>query len=174
MPEFNTSKSLSMLDKILLFSVIILILLFIYCHSNINNLENEINKLESINMSINKTVSSANLNSSLNELNTNYIKNKEDIDKLNINSAKNKEDIDKLNTIITSYVNSSIQQINTNNIPNNESNNIDFYTQLHTYILENNEKLDNFISETNMKLDELEDSKNTILESITNINSKLS
>lgn len=173
MSESNNLKFLSIWDKILLFLVIILIILFGYCYYNINNLENEINKLESVDLNINKTLSTVNIESSLNELNSNYKKNKEDIDKLNLNYNKNKEDIDKLNTIITSYVNASTQQMNISTIPDNELNNIEFYTQLQMYISENNEKLDNFISETNDRLTELEDSKNVILDSINNINNKL-
>lgn len=159
MPESNNLKLLSIWDKILLFLVILLIILFSYCYYNINKLENEINKLESVDLNIHKTLSTVNIESSLNELNSNY--------------KKNKEDIDKLNTIITSYVNASTQQMNVNTGTNNELNNIDFYTQLQMYISENNEKLDNFISETNDRLTELEDSKNVILDSINNINNKL-
>ena len=163
--ENNTKYTISKWNILLIFlSIGVIIFLFYYIYE-MNLLENEIDIINQNIISIDKKLTDT-INTQHNKYD-NYDKYASDITKQSL-------DIDRLNTIITSYINTSIQKNNNINQTNKDlSNELDLNTQLQLYISSNNEKLDNFILDTNDKLNEIIETKDIMMDSITNINKQL-
>jgi hypothetical protein len=101
--------------------------------------------------------------------------NQNKVDILNINTHLKTTDlnIDKLDTVIKSYINTSLQNSNKTISAENPSSLTEINNNLNSYITLNDEKLDKYILETNAKIDELTETNHTLMDSINNINSKL-
>jgi len=101
--------------------------------------------------------------------------NQNKVDILNINTHLKTTDlnIDKLDTVIKSYINTSLQNSNKINSAEKPSSLTEINNNLNSYITLNDEKLDKYILETNAKIDELTETNHTLMDSINNINSKL-
>ena len=163
------------LYKYIIVIFILCIIAFVYYHIKINKLESEIDKLD-----YNKIYNDKTLYEYINQ-------NKNDIKDINNHLKNNDLNIDKLNTVINSYVNSSIQKSNTSmasirsstqksNTSNSSNNSLlldEINHNLQAYISLNDDKLDNYILATNAKIDELTEANLTIMDSINNINNRL-
>lgn len=101
--------------------------------------------------------------------------NQNKVDILNINTHLKTTDlnIDKLDTVIKSYINTSLQNSNKTISAEKPSSLTEINNNLNSYITLNDEKLDKYILETNAKIDELTETNYTLIDSINNINSKL-
>ena len=95
------------------------------------------------------------------------------INELNTHLKTTDLNIDKLDTVIKSYINTSLQNSNKINSTENPSSLTEINNNLNSYITLNDEKLDKYILETNAKIDEITETNHTLMDSINNINSKL-
>ena len=146
----------------LIFAVFVLcIIIFVYNYYKINKLESEIDTLDHDNIYNDKALYE-------------YIKtNDKEIKDISVHLKDTDLNIDRLHTVINSYVSTSIQKSNTADLSINPTSINDINNSLQSYISLNDEKLDAYILETNTKLTELTETNTTIMDSINNINTRL-
>jgi hypothetical protein len=141
--------------------ILCIIAAFVISYYKIHILESEIDKLDYDKIYKDKTLYE-------------YInQNKVDILNINTNLKKTDLNIDKLDTVIKSYINTSLQNSNKTISAETPSSLTEINNNLNSYITLNDEKLDKYILETNAKIDELTETNHTLMDSINNINSKL-
>ena len=146
----------------LIFAVFVLcIIIFVYNYYKINKLESEIDTLDHDNIYNDKALYE-------------YIKtNDKEIKDISVHLKDTDLNIDRLHTVINSYVSTSIKKSNTADLSINPTSINDINNSLQSYISLNDEKLDAYILETNTKLTELTETNTTIMDSINNINTRL-
>lgn len=170
MPYSLTGKKIYKLFIYIIFLTIIGFIIYYYIA--INELKSEINKLDYDKIYTDKSLYE-------------YIKtNNTEIQDKQKNLSNTDLNIDKLNKVINTYINTSIQKSNINNSSINlEPLNLEYITpksinemndRLQSYIYSNDEKLDNYILSNDAKLEELIETKSLLMDSIININNKLS